>query len=87
MTVRYRVSAPWQWVVLVLRLRLQEVTSRSCRRLALSSCASSRKSVMRSRISSPARKSLTRATESRRLVLTRSLGFRGINDGAVTVQG
>jgi len=37
MTVRYRVSAPWQWVVLVLRLRLQEVTSRSCRRLALSS--------------------------------------------------
>src|SRR5215216_4665811 len=37
-------------------------------------------------VSSPARRSRARLTASRRLVLTRSLGFLGISDGATTMQ-
>src|SRR3954447_13960786 len=37
-------------------------------------------------VSSPARRSRARLTASRRLVLTRSLGFLGISEGATTMQ-
>jgi len=37
-------------------------------------------------VNSPPRRSLARLTASRRLVLTRSPGFLGINEGATAVQ-